>query len=411
MLFEPWGWVISSGNYIDDIEKIYDAHKGKMDLQLRRQIQMTNLCVAVMVVVSIFISIIYAQKFTKPLRKIRDLAVRLSKCDLSQPASIKSKNEFGQTAQTLNNAQEILKTYINDISRILHEMAEGNFEVEVEAEYEGEFIEIYNSMKTIKNSLNNTLAQIDDVAVQVSFGSEQISNISQQLAQATMQQTGSVQNVSVRMEEVLAQAEHNSQNAEKAKDCVIQAEKQIETGVEMMGKLSQAIQDISEASDNIGKIIKNIDDISFQTNLLALNASVEAARAGEAGKGFAVVADEVSSLAQKSISSANTTHELIESSIRTVKKGIQIAADTEKSLFAIVEENKAIHNLVMEIARDSAEQAESSGYINQQIGNISSAAQANSATVQQSAASSEELSQQAAIMKELVEKFNIRKQI
>lgn len=411
MLFEPWGWVISSGNYIDDIEKIYDAHKGKMDLQLRRQIQMTNLCVAVMVVVSIFISIIYAQKFTKPLRKIRDLAVRLSKCDLSQPASIKSKNEFGQTAQTLNNAQEILKTYINDISRILHEMAEGNFEVEAEAEYEGEFIEIYNSMKTIKNSLNNTLAQIDDVAVQVSFGSEQISNISQQLAQATMQQTGSVQNVSVRMEEVLAQAEHNSQNAEKAKDCVIQAEKQIETGVEMMGKLSQAIQDISEASDNIGKIIKNIDDISFQTNLLALNASVEAARAGEAGKGFAVVADEVSSLAQKSISSANTTHELIESSIRTVKKGIQIAADTEKSLFAIVEENKAIHNLVMEIARDSAEQAESSGYINQQIGNISSAAQANSATVQQSAASSEELSQQAAIMKELVEKFNIRKQI
>lgn len=411
MLFEPWGWVISSGNYIDDIEKIYDAHKGKMDLQLRRQIQMTNLCVAVMVVVSIFISIIYAQKFTKPLRKIRDLAVRLSKCDLSQPASIKSKNEFGQTAQTLNNAQEILKTYINDISRILHEMAEGNFEVEVEAEYEGEFIEIYNSMKTIKNSLNNTLAQIDDVAIQVSFGSEQISNISQQLAQATMQQTGSVQNVSVRMEEVLAQAEHNSQNAEKAKDCVIQAEKQIETGVEMMGKLSQAIQDISEASDNIGKIIKNIDDISFQTNLLALNASVEAARAGEAGKGFAVVADEVSSLAQKSISSANTTHELIESSIRTVKKGIQIAADTEKSLFAIVEENKAIHNLVMEIARDSAEQAESSGYINQQIGNISSAAQANSATVQQSAASSEELSQQAAIMKELVEKFNIRKQI
>ena len=290
-------------------------------------------------------------------------------------------------------------------------MAEGNFEVEVEAEYEGEFIEIYNSMKTIKNSLNNTLAQIDDVAVQVSFGSEQISNISQQLAQVTMQQTGSVQNVSVRMEEVLAQAEHNSQNAEKAKDCVIQAEKQIETGVEMMGKLSQAIQDISEASDNIGKIIKNIDDISFQTNLLALNASVEAARAGEAGKGFAVVADEVSSLAQKSISSANTTHELIESSIRTVKKGIQIAADTEKSLFAIVEENKAIHNLVMEIARDSAEQAESSGYINQQIGNISSAAQANSATVQQSAASSEELSQQAAIMKELVEKFNIRKQI
>lgn len=142
--------------------------------------------------------------------------------------------------------------------------------------------------------------------------------------------------------------------------------------------------------------------------MLSLNASVEAERAGEAGKGFSVVASEVRNLAQKSGDSANTTHKLVENCIKAVDRGTQIAADTEKALSEILGENKKIHKLVMEIAEDSEKQAADSGYINKQMENISSATQSNSATVQQSAASSEELSRQAAIMKELVGKFHLK---
>ncbi|MDE6616391.1 MAG: hypothetical protein K2K35_07470, partial [Lachnospiraceae bacterium] len=262
----------------------------------------------------------------------------------------------------------------------------------------------------IVESMSYTLSQIDNAASQVSLSSEQMSNISQHLAQSTMQQAESIQDVSKHMEDIACHAAHNSQNAANAKEFVIQSGVNLEAGVEMMGRLSDAIRDISEASASIGKIIKSIDDISFQTNLLSLNASVEAARAGEAGKGFSVVANEVRSLAEKSGGSANTTHELIENCIKAVNRGEQIATETEKVLAQIVEENKQVHKLVMDIAADSEEQAADSGYINQQIGNISTATQANSSTVQQSAASSEELSQQAVIMKELVGRFNLRKQ-
>lgn len=410
MLFKPWGWIVSTGNYTDEIDGIYSKHEKQMDAQLRWQLQMSNLCVFVMIIFAVIISIIYAKIFTKPLRKIRDLAARMSKCDFSQPADLKSRNEFGQTAKTLNEAQDTLKLYIHDISRLIREMADGNFEIHAEADYEGEFIQIYNSLKKIVESLSYTLSKIDDAASQVAYSSEQMAGISQHLAQSTMQQSGSIQDVSKRMGDIAGNAEHNSKNAADAKEFVIQSGSHIEAGVEMMGRLSDAIRDISEASSDIGRIIKNIDDISFQTNLLSLNASVEAARAGEAGKGFSVVANEVRNLAAKSGSSANTTHELIENCIRAVNRGEQIAADTEKVLSQIVEENKQVHKLVMDIAADSEEQAADSGYINQQIGNISAATQANSATVQQSAASSEELSQQAAIMKELVGKFNLRKQ-
>ena len=129
MLFKPWGWIVSTGNYIDEIESVYEGREKQIDKELRWQLQMTNLCVFIMIVVSVIISVIYARKFTVPLRNIRDLAMRLSKCDFSKPVEIKSKNEFGQTAETLNQAQDILKSYINDISRLISEMADGNFEI------------------------------------------------------------------------------------------------------------------------------------------------------------------------------------------------------------------------------------------------------------------------------------------
>lgn len=408
MLFEPWGWIISTGVYIDDVEQVYMERKAELDKELRWQLQMTNLCMAGTLLGSIITSMIFAQFVTKPLKKIQNLAERMAKCDFSQSLNMKSKNEFGQTAVKLDYAQDKLKSYIQDMSQQLQAMANGNFTVSSNTAYVGEFEEVQTSLEIITSSMNQTLLQINQAAEQVSFGAEQVSDGFQQLASATVEQAASVQDVAERMGSISDQAQQNSKSAEQARDCATQTRQYIDTGMQKMEELIVAIRDISTASDSIEKIIKNIDDIAFQTNLLALNATVEAARAGEAGKGFSVVADEVRRLAQKSGESADTTQELIENCLQAVRKGNQIAKDTAEALTAIVDENKVVQKLTTEITKDSQEQAEDSAYINQQIMAIATVTQTNAATVQDSALSSQELRKQAEKMKTLVEQFQLK---
>ncbi len=323
--------------------------------------------------------------------------------------SVRSQDETGVLLSSLGKTITEVNGYISEISQVLTGIAQGDFTRQSTLHYKGDFAPIKDALLTIAESLNRAFADILISAEQVEQGSVQISQGTQGLSQSAMEQASTIEELSASLESISKGIQGIAENAEKARVLAERSGQNVALGNRQMDAMLRAINDISVSSEQIGKIIKVIDDIAFQTNILALNAAVEAARAGAAGKGFAVVADEVRNLASKSAEAAKDTTALIEQSINTVKKGTKIAEATARSLAEIDENSRSVNELVGRISEATSGQATAVLQINQGMGVISDMVQNNSATVEQSAASSEELSSQASTLKELIARFQIKR--
>lgn len=363
------------------------------------------------IILAILISviIIIVKKKMEPLTDISSNMEDFAKGSLEVDVRAKSNDEIGRLADSIRSSVYSLKRIIEDITHILGEISRGNLNISVDDNYIGDFRFIKEALEQIIGSLNSTLGQIDRSAQQVSLGSEQVSQGAQALAHGASQQAESVEYLAVSSAEIFQQITANANSAAKASQNVVKVRDAVEQSSLRMQEMLSAMEAIRSSSCEIEKIINTIEDIAFQTNILALNASIEAARAGESGKGFNVVAGEVRNLAAKSAKESKNTAALIENSLTAVENGARIADETARTLQNVVSGVKEVVEAINGISESSARQAHSVKQVEQGIEQISDVVQANSATAQESAAASEELSAQAQLLKELIEKFQIKR--
>lgn len=361
------------------------------------------------IIVALILATVVVKSLIKPIKEITEAANSISSGNLEYQVMYSSNDELGVATKTISNAIDTLKLYVGEIDRVLNEIAKGNLSVSMDMDFVGGFSQIKISVDKILTSFNNTLSKINESAEQVESGSNQVSGGAQALSQGTAEQASSIEELSATINEISEQVKLNADNANNASRITKDSVKEVENSNKQVEIMTEAMKDIEKSTNEIAKIIKAIDDIAFQTNILALNAAVEAARAGSAGKGFAVVADEVRNLASKSAEAAKSTAFLIENSIKSVGQGTKIADETKKSIKLMVEGIRESVKLVDEITVESNKQADSIMQITLGVEQISAVVHTNSATAEESAAASEELSSQASILKELVEQFELKK--
>ena len=350
--------------------------------------------------------------FLKPLQKVVEVGEKLSVGDFDMNLSYKSKDEIGKLMHSMGDVVSRIRSIIGDLSEKLNQLAQGNFNVEMNnAEYySGAYRPLFDSIQNISTDLSGTMAEIQQSAVQVNSGAEQVSSGAQGLSQGATEQASSIEELSATMNDISAKIRETAETTREASRLSNMAGQSVMVSNEKMREMSLAMEEITEKSQEISKIIKTIDDIAFQTNILSLNAAIEAARAGAAGKGFAVVADEVGNLAQKSAKAAQSTSSLIEETIEAVNKGVRISEETAESLTEVVTRAGKINDLIDIASSSSEEQARGVSQLSVGIDQISSVVQSNTATAEESAAASEELSGQAHILSDLVGRFSLREE-
>jgi len=375
----------------------------------------TMLVVAVLAVVLMLILVVVQVRrvIGRPVAELSRAATRIAEGELDQTIHYQSKDELGVLADDFNRVTLRLRdyvVYIDEVAQTLKEIAAGNLTFTLRNEYTGEFAKLRDSLEEISRSLNGAMGQLRAASRDVAAGAEQVSVGAVTLSQGSSEQAAEVEALAGHIGAVSDSVHKIAQGAQTADGIAGDVKQGLLESNAKMQNLTEAIRKISDKSTEIHKIVQTIEDIAFQTNILALNAAVEAARAGTAGKGFAVVADEVRSLAGRSSAAAQETTALINETVDAMDAGVRAAQDTAQSVMTVVGHADEMSSLISSIAEYTKQQESDAEEISLGVGQISTVVQSNVATAEASAAASEELSSQAAMLRELVSRFRLKEQ-
>lgn len=310
--------------------------KSDYDHLINAAMMVAILSTLAVLIISILVVLRLSHSISRPVKSVTNRMVALSDGDLhTEVTPVNSRDELELMTQTLDATVESVNRYISDIQQVLTQIADGNLRVSAQVDYKGDFALIRTSLRTIIQSMNETIKGFRAAATRLAAMSEELNGQSGQLHQASLEQNQStealvheVSHVKERLSSVTESSSQTRAKTEEIAQCIQEANSRISS-------LTNAMDDISSNAQEITKIAKAIEDIAFQTNILAINASVEAARAGEAGKGFAVVANEVKQLAAKSAEAAQNATEMVTSTKVIIQTGVELTADTAGSFSAI----------------------------------------------------------------------------
>ena len=317
------------------------------------------------------------------------------------------ESEVGQMVAAINFMNQNFIKMISEISDVLEHMANGNYVVELNEKYVGDFVAIKESLQEIIDKTRKTLSTIVNAAHEIDSGSEQLANAATDLAEGCTEQSKNVSEVSDAIDEMSHLMDQKSEEAAETIKLSTNAGTLLMENNAKMQELKEAIAEINKCSEEIRNIIVVIEEIAEQTNLLSLNASIEAARAGEAGKGFAVVAEQVKSLAEQSTEAAGETSKLIQGTIDAVAKGILISDEASSNMNEVLSGAKEATERMSKLADSMKYESESMRKLNDNVSKVAEIVDNNSAASQETAAVSEEQTAQVQTMVQIMEQFTI----
>ncbi|MDE7051910.1 MAG: HAMP domain-containing protein [Lachnospiraceae bacterium] len=410
---DEYGDTTSQINLLTDnvIDKIQDRNSDKRKVLniIMIIIQVLFIGAFVFIVNDILKIIRFARKeLLAPVEKVSLQMAELADGNFKAPLDLKEdESEVGSMVASINFMKQNITGMVREISDTLEQMSNGDYNVNIQQEYVGEFIQIKDSFISIGEKMRKTLYTIREVSGHIDNGSEQLACAAEDLAEGCTAQAMQVAELVNIIGGMTDSMETNASAASESVGIAAMAGESLQAGNQKMQELIDAISEISRCSEQIGSIIGDIEDIASQTNLLSLNAAIEAARAGEAGKGFAVVAEQVKSLAEESAQAAGRTTTLIETTIEAVGKGISIANETAANMSEVMDGARDATQKMGQIASMLQHDVKRMHEVNDNISQVSAVVDNNSATSEETAAISQEQNQQVEAMVSLMNQFVI----
>lgn len=355
----------------------------------------------VIITVSILILMRVINKITDSIQNITQSAEKIALGDVDLILNVESDDELG----TLSKAFNLIVEHSKNQTEILKKIKDRDLTVELKKRSDVD-IATESITQTIVD-FKNVLTKVLESSTQLAYSSNNIAEISKNLAQGSCEQTDTINILLDTITDISQKINQSVVEIQNVNQVVKVLNNEFDTSKSKMNNMVLSINEINYLSQQINEIIKTIDSIASQTNMIALNASIEAARAGEAGKGFAIVADQVRILAASTGKAVKDTTDLIQKSISSVERGVNITNETAESLEKVIKNVDSITEIIERISLASNDNLDSVEKINSDVKVISDIATNNSAIAEEQNAASEELAAQSALLEDFVSEFKL----